>query len=101
MTETITRLGFNREAFDAFLQSRGEPDWLRELREKAWTEFEALPAPSQRDEEWMRTDTRLFRWDKFGFPVESSASSSAEALLTRGVQLGGQVTAVDSRPHFA
>ena len=38
MTETITRVGFSREAFDAFLQSRGEPDWLRELREKAWTE---------------------------------------------------------------
>jgi Fe-S cluster assembly protein SufD len=101
MTETITRVGFNREAFDAFLQSRGEPDWLRELREQAWTKFESLPAPSQRDEEWMRTDTRLFRWDKFGFAAEAVAAGSAEPLLTRGVQLGGQVTAVDSRPHMA
>jgi Fe-S cluster assembly protein SufD len=101
MTETITRVGFHREAFKAFLQSRGEPDWLRELREKAWTQFEALPAPSQRDEEWMRTDIRLFRWDKFGLPADTAAASSADSLLTRGVQLGGQVTAVDSRPHAA
>ena len=28
--------------------------------------------PSRGDEEWMRTDIRLFRLDRFGFPTEST-----------------------------
>jgi Fe-S cluster assembly protein SufD len=93
-----------RDAFDAFLQSRDEPKWLRDQRASAWATFEELPWPSQRDEEWMRTDIRLFRLDKFGLPIEPPASapqSAGSGLLTRGVTLGGQVTAIDSRPHEA
>jgi Fe-S cluster assembly protein SufD len=101
MTQVATSLGFNREAFDAFLQSRDEPGWLREERHKAWQSFTALPWPSQRDEEWMRTDIRLFHLDKFGFGAEPIHASLPDGLLTRQVQLGGQVTAVNSRPHAA
>jgi Fe-S cluster assembly protein SufD len=103
MAEATTTQGFTREAFEAFLESRAEPAWLRDLRAGAWTDFERLPAPSQRDEEWMRTDVRLFRWNQFGFAGEGAASSdvAVDALLTAGVQLGGQVTAVDSRPQSA
>lgn len=101
MTETAITRGFNRETFDAFVQSREEPAWLRERRATAWARFEELPLPSQRDEEWMRTDIRLFRLDKFAVPPESPAGNVPEGLLTRGVELGGQVTALDSRPHTA
>ncbi len=103
MAQATTTLGFNRETFDAFVQSRREPDWLRDLRREAWQAFEELPVPSQRDEEWMRTDIRLFRLDKFGFPSDSVSSDAAlpASLLTAGVELGGQVTALDSRPHSA
>lgn len=102
MTEATTSLGFNRETFDAFLQSRDEPAWLRDQRAEAWERFEALPLPSQRDEEWMRTDIRLFRLDKFAFPSEPLEGTVVpDALLTHGVRLGGQVTALDSRSHAA
>ncbi len=102
MTETATSLGFHRDAFDAFLQSRQEPDWLREQRARAWDAFEARAMPSQRDEEWMRTDIRLFRLDKFGVPGDAMPGTPVDAgLLTQGVELGGQVTALDSRPHGA
>jgi Fe-S cluster assembly protein SufD len=37
-------------------QLQGEPRWLRERREAAFTDFERLPAPSKTDEEWRRTD---------------------------------------------
>ncbi|HEX5445895.1 MAG TPA: SufD family Fe-S cluster assembly protein, partial [Pirellulales bacterium] len=84
------------------MESRGEPTWLRELREANWQRFDEMPMPSQRDEEWMRTDIRMFRLDKFGFPQEASPDAKLpDGLLTRGVRLGGQVTAVDSRPHHA
>jgi Fe-S cluster assembly protein SufD len=103
MTEaTTTTPGFQREAFAAFVQSRDEPEWLRELRREAWERYEALPMPSQRDEEWMRTDIRLLRLEKFGFPGEPASAVAAPAgLLTHGITLGGEVTAVDSRPQSA
>lgn len=102
MAEVSAGLGFQRDTFESFLQSRDEPSWLRDQRAAAWARFESLPMPSQRDEEWMRTDIRLFRLDKFGLPLESSATVAApDGLLTHGVELGGQVTALDSRPQAA
>jgi len=99
MTEATTTLGFNRETFDAFLQSRDEPGWVRDARALAWQTFNELPLPSQRDEEWMRTDIRLFRLDKFGFPGEPSTTAAPAGLLTHGVQLGGQTSALDGHPY--
>lgn len=102
MTQATTSVPFSREAFDHFLQARDEPDWLRDARRAAWTRFEETPLPTQREEEWMRTDIRLLRLDKFALPGEAASSSSVpEGLLTHGVRLGGQLTAVDSRPHAA
>ena len=98
MTEATTRLSFQREAFDAFLQSRDEPAWLRDMRAEAWKKFEQLPLPSQRDEEWTRTDIRLFHLDRFGITSESATDADVpEPLLSRGVELGGQDAAFDSR----
>ena len=102
MSEAATSVGFQREAFDAFLQARDEPVWLRTQRAEAWQAFESLPLPSQRDEEWMRTDIRLFHLDKFGFPAEPGpVADLPEGLLTHGVTLGGQCTSLDSHPHAA
>src|SRR5476651_2233020 len=101
MTATVTT-GFSRDAFDSFLATRNEPPWLRDQRAKAWTQYEALPLPSQKDEEWMRTDIRLLKLDRFGFPAERAAGATLpEGLLTHRVELGGQVTAWDSQPHSA
>jgi Fe-S cluster assembly protein SufD len=96
-----TQAGFTNESFERFLDSRREPAWLRDLRAEAWARFGELPMPSQRDEEWMRTDIRLLRLDKFSFAGEPQAAAVPDGLLTRGVELGGQTVAVDSRPHAA
>ncbi|HEX3728086.1 MAG TPA: Fe-S cluster assembly protein SufD [Pirellulales bacterium] len=102
MKDATVSLGFDRDTFESVTKSRDEPEWLRDLRMEHWDRYEALPWPSQRDEEWMRTDIRLFHLDKFGFPAESSVESAAgDGLLTRGVDLGGHVSAFDSRPHTA
>jgi len=99
MTDTALQTGFTQETFDAFLTTRDEPGWLTDLRVNAWKKFLELPMPSRADEEWMRTDIRLFRLDKFALPTESSSSESvtAEGLLRRGVELGGHSVAVDTQ----
>jgi Fe-S cluster assembly protein SufD len=98
MSSTLTPTGFTQEAFDAFLASRDEPGWLRDLRKSAWTRFGELAMPSGREEEWMRTDIRLFKFNKFGLPVASSEVFPRRTLLAEGVDLGGQDTTVDSHP---
>ncbi len=98
---TVTPTGFSKEAFESFLTDRKEPDWLTAARRAAWQVFEDLPMPSRADEEWMRTDIRLFRLDKFRLPtdLEHAAPSAAlpDTLLSHGVQLGGRTASLDSR----
>lgn len=103
MSVTTSAAGFTQESFERFIAPRNEPEWLRELRRDAWQKFESLPMPSQRDEEWMRTDIRTLRLEKFGFPSDAAPAASAapDGLLTHGVELGGQTIAIDSRPHTA
>jgi Fe-S cluster assembly protein SufD len=101
MNATTATLGFSRDSFESFLAARDEPAWLRDLRAAAFTRFEQLPTPSQQDEEWRRTDIRLLRLDRFGLTPETSGGELPEALLARGVELGGRVAALDSHPHSA
>lgn len=88
---------FNDASFESFLESRQEPDWLLAARRAAWQKFRELSLPARNDEEWLRTDIRLFKLDQFQPPVDSqSASALPEGLLTEGVQLGGQVVSFNS-----
>ena len=96
MTSTLTPTGFNQETFENFLSARDEPDWLTDLRRSAWEQFCALDMPSSRDEEWMRTDIRLFKLDQFGLAAEQPESPALPSLLGQGVELGGHGVSVDS-----
>ncbi len=98
MAETIAQLDFSEAGFDAFLQSREEPGWLVDMRRKAWQSFTEMEWPSRREEEWMRTDIRLFKLGNFSLPGELDAAASApEPLLSQGVELGGNSVSLDSR----
>jgi Fe-S cluster assembly protein SufD len=105
MTTAVSTTGFTREAFEACLAAREEPAWLTEIRRSAWQRFEELPMPSVREEEWMRTDIRLFKLDRFNIPDPTVAAPSdvelPHALLAAGVDLGGRVACFDSRTHTA
>lgn len=99
MTQAISTTGFTTEAFQAFLASRREPTWLTEQRREAWTRFNELALPARTEEEWMRTDIRLFQLNKFGLPADSATDATVpEALLSKGVDLAGQATTVNNRP---
>src|SRR3954466_6691134 len=103
MSNAVASTGVSQEAFHAFLGARGEPARRLEMRRDGWRRFQELPMPSVRDEEWMRTDIRLFKFDRFRLPEGSPSNVSAEGylphgLLAEGVELGGQVATSDSRP---
>ncbi len=99
MPSTATSAGFTQESFDAFLAGRDEPAWLTAARRAAWQTFMRLPLPSRSEEEWMRTDLRMFHLDRFSLPSELSAGATAPpALLSHGVDLAGHDVSLNSRP---
>jgi Fe-S cluster assembly protein SufD len=104
MSTAAVSTGFSQQAFDAFLSARREPAWLQAMRREAWRRFQELPMPSVRDEEWMRTDIRLFKVDRFSPPdvttddARGSAKIAPHALLAAGVDLAGRAVSIDSQP---
>jgi Fe-S cluster assembly protein SufD len=107
MTATLSKPAFDQQSFEAFLHARKEPAWLVEQRRDAWQTFLERDWPARNEEEWMRTDIRLFKLNQFGLPLHSrdqwSRSGSAgvspsQSVLTAGVELSGRTAAEDSRP---
>jgi Fe-S cluster assembly protein SufD len=97
MPSTLAATGFTPASFDAFLASRNEPDWLSDLRREAWSRFTELGMPARNDEEWSRTDIRLFKLDRFALPdAQPPAAEAPAGLLSQGVALGGQTATLDS-----
>jgi Fe-S cluster assembly protein SufD len=102
MPTTLARPGFDQQSFETFLRARREPEWLTEQRREAWQTFVEKDWPQRNEEEWFRTDIRLFKLNQFALPDEGtlarSASEGITSLLTEGVELAGDTTALDSRP---
>jgi Fe-S cluster assembly protein SufD len=98
MTVSASTPTFTRPGFDAFLAARSEPAWVTQQRRAAWAMFEEKPWPSRSDEEWIRTDIRLFKLDSFQLPIEGAATDQTRpALLSEGVELGGYSHTFNSR----
>ena len=98
MIESTKEAGFTAAEFDRFLGSRNEPDWLLQRRRESWDRFEQLPWPSRRDEEWIRTDIRLFKLDSFSLPLEGEfPGEPGNALLSEGLALGGQSISINGQ----
>ena len=94
MSELTATQGFTHESFKAFLESRREPDWLRQSRVDAWREFCALPLPSRSEEEWMRTDVRQFKLDRFSPPAAETTDDASTPMFHR-VDLAGSCVTVN------
>src|SRR6188768_3099946 len=102
MPATLTQPGFDQVSFEAFLHARQEPGWLTDQRREAWQSYTNKDWPNRSDEEWIRTDIRLFKLNQFALPTDGtptrSASEGLHALLTENVSLAGSTTALDSLP---
>jgi Fe-S cluster assembly protein SufD len=60
----------SRAAVEELAARRQEPDWLLEMRLRAFESFERLPLPDQRTEGWRRTSLRGLPLDSFN-PLET------------------------------
>ena len=97
-TQTLT---FDAAGFDSFLESRQDPDWLTELRREAFTHASEMDWPARKHEEWIRTDIRTFQLEKFAPSLEqldASEFTDRHHQLLGGVDTGGRVETVNSRP---
>src|SRR2546423_10899763 len=104
MPATLTKPGFDQQSFEAFLHARQEPAWLVEQRREAWQIFCEKDWPQRNDEEWIRTDIRLFKLNQFALPDVSlplplgeGRAEGVRPLLTAGVSLAGDTAAVNSQ----
>lgn len=96
MTTLVTQVekaGFNQVGFDAFLDRRIDPVWVTELRKQAWATFQDMGWPDARNENWMRSDLRGFKLDKY-LPINETEPQEvigAPVRLVEGVDLGGTI----------
>jgi Fe-S cluster assembly protein SufD len=77
--------GFSRRAAEELSLRRGEPEWVRELRLKAWETYEEIPMPKRTDEEWRRTDIRRVPIDDVIPFTQLQGKISAKDELPQGV----------------
>ncbi len=96
-----TQISFDEAGFKTVLDTCNEPSWLTELRQDAWKTFNELQWPNNRQEEWMRTDIRLFKLDKFALKSDSSSDGLPELVLSDGVDLAGSVSSLNSQAGSA
>jgi Fe-S cluster assembly protein SufD len=89
--------GFDRAAFEAFLEARDEPVWITDLRRKAFNFYsERLEVPLD-PEEFKRVDLRAFRPDDYGVVQHPTSSAEFSTLLADRARFAGSVARVDGR----
>jgi Fe-S cluster assembly protein SufD len=100
MSTLAAKPTFDQASFEAFLAARNEPSWLTDQRRDHWQTYTNKDWPQRNDEEWIRTDIRLFKLGQFALPVDTPTRSVSEGnpLLTAGVDLAGRASSLDSRP---
>jgi len=57
--------GFTKEHMMQLSESKNEPEWVRERRQQAWDAWGDIPMPTQKDEEWRRTDISVIDFEQF------------------------------------
>lgn len=66
---------YSRADVEALSEKNNEPQWLRDLRLKAWELYEEMPMP-QMEEEWRRTDYSHIRWDEAQSIIQANGATS-------------------------
>lgn len=96
-TTSPTASSFDDAAFARFLEHRIDPTWLTTMRRNAWADFQTMEWPSPRDENWMRSEIRGFRINKFAPNIEESVSipSTTPVRLLEGVNAAGSLRSIN------
>ncbi len=97
MTGSTETLGFVTEVFESFLPVARSPNgWRRDAAMRGGRSRNAS-WPRRNEEEWMRTDIRLFHLDRFSLPLDAPpAQQPPSDLLREGVELAGASVTINS-----
>lgn len=89
---------FTRDGFESWLAGQSEPAWLVDLRRAAWENFEKMSWPDRGQEEWMRSDLRPFKLNRYSLPnaAAGAAGGSVPQWLSAGLELAGHIETLDS-----
>ncbi len=83
-------VGFSREALNALIATRNEPEWVSDARRAAFETYEQTPMPTRSDEQWRRTDLRSLRLTQLapfaneGQPILAGAAELAQLDQAEG-----------------
>ncbi len=84
---------FDRDSLDRLVGSSALPDWALDARRQAFERLESLALPDRRDENWMRTDLRLFKPKAWGpRPAPARGVAVPEGLLAPAILSGELAT---------
>ncbi len=83
-----TTLGFTKEMFESFINSRKDPDWIVQKRKDAWQAYEQIPVPTTNQEIWRRTDIRSLHLGKYNTPDFSKPAEKVDKFdkLSAGIK---------------
>lgn len=76
MSSTAVQTIYNGE-FQKSLAAAGQPDWLKDLRTRAFSHFEANGFPTPANEEWKYTNVASFAGDEWSTAGDSQQDVSA------------------------
>ena len=78
---------FSTETIDQIAKRSNEPEWLTELRHRAWATHVGLPWPHKSDDVWRRTDVALLDPTKNFLPVQPGLLQSIPVTESRLAEL--------------
>jgi Fe-S cluster assembly protein SufD len=85
----VTATTFDRDALEHLLAASAMPAWVGDRRRAAFESLQTLALPDRRNENWMRTDLRLFKPQAWGLSPRPAAGSVApEGLLADAIASG-------------
>jgi Fe-S cluster assembly protein SufD len=102
MTETLTAMDISAAAVEALSAARGEPEWMLELRLKAWRFFEEMPWPVGTEETWRRTKLTGFKLEDYApLPGIAASGTLVPAVLAKSlgeIDSAGSLAILDGAP---
>ena len=97
LTVTPSRTtAFDADAFEQFIASRREPEWVTDLRRNAFEIYRELLVTELDPEEWKRVDIRAFRAEKFSIPTSTKPAAAFDTLLADRAEFAGFITHIDT-----
>src|SRR5512139_3769542 len=102
--EVQVAANMSQASVEALSLARHEPDWMLELRVRAWRFFQEIPWPTGNEETWRRTKLTGFKLEDYTPLAGAGAPSALPEEVTRSlaeVESVGEIAFIDgARAHY-